>query len=88
MIDAASNLGVLEAKQGHLAEAVKLWQSAFERAPGKSEIGMNLARAFCAAEKFEAARSYTLRVLQFNPDLGRAKKLLSELNATPAKCGL
>jgi tetratricopeptide (TPR) repeat protein len=86
LIDAATNLGVLEAKQGHLAEAIKLWQSAFERAPGRSEIGMNLARAFCAAAHYDVARSYTLRVLQFNPDLGPAKKLFIELNAAPPKC--
>ncbi len=86
LIDAATNLGVLEAKQGHLKEAIKLWQSAFERAPGKSEIGMNLARAFCAAGQYDSARNYTLRVLEFNPDLGPAKKLFVELNATPPKC--
>jgi Flp pilus assembly protein TadD len=85
-IDAATNLGVLEAKQRHLAEAVKLWQSAFERAPGRSEIGMNLARAFCAAAQYEAARTYTRRVLQFNPDRGSAKKLLAALNETPPRC--
>jgi predicted CXXCH cytochrome family protein len=85
-IDAATNLGVLEAKQGRTGEAIKLWQSAFERAPGKSEIGMNLARVFCEVEQFEAARSAVLRVLRFNPDLGPAKKLLAELNANPPRC--
>lgn len=85
-IDAATNLGVLEAKQGRSGVAIKLWQAAFERAPGKSEIGMNLSRVFCATEQFEAARSAVLRVLRFNPDLGPAKKLLAELNANPPRC--
>jgi hypothetical protein len=87
LIDAASNLGVLDAQSGHLNEAVHLWQGAFQRAPGCSNIGMNLARALCAAGHFAEARDYTLRVLQFNPDLGSAKKLLNQLNADPPKCG-
>ena len=88
LIDAATNLGVLEAKSGHMSEAVTLWQGSFQRAPGRSSIGMNLARTFCGSGQFDEARTYTLRVLQFNPDLGAAKKLLNGLNADPPKCGL
>jgi tetratricopeptide (TPR) repeat protein len=87
LIDAATNLGVLEAKSGHIREAVTLWQTSFQRAPGRSSIGMNLARTFCGGGQFDEARTYTLRVLQFNPDLGAAKKLLNGLNADPPKCG-
>jgi hypothetical protein len=47
---------------------------------------MNLARAFCATGQTNDARNYTLRVLQFNPDLTAARKLLSGLNADPPKC--
>ncbi len=82
-----TNLGVLEARSGQLADAVNLWQDAFRRAPGRSSIGMNLAHAFCAAGQVKEARNYTLRVLQFNPDLGAAKTLLKQLNADPPKCG-
>jgi tetratricopeptide (TPR) repeat protein len=88
LIDAATNLGVLEAKSGHMREAVTLWQGSFQRAPGRSSIGMNLARTFCGSGQVDEARTYTLRVLQFNPDLGAAKKLLNGLNADPPKCGL
>lgn len=88
LTDAATNLGVLQAKRGQVTEAVKLWQSAFERAPGKSEIGMNLARAFCSAAQYDVARDYTLRVLEFNPDLDGAKQLLRALNSNPARCAL
>jgi hypothetical protein len=49
----ATNLGVLEANQGRATEVIKLWQAAFERAPGRSEIGLNLARLFCQTEQFE-----------------------------------
>jgi len=87
LIDAATNLGVIEANSGHLREAVMLWEGAFQRAPGRSSIGMNITRAFCAAGQVEQARDFTMRVLQFNPDLDAAKKLLNGLNATPAKCG-
>ena len=31
--DAATNLGILEARSGNLQGAVKLWQAAFERVP-------------------------------------------------------
>ena len=87
LLDAATNLGVIEANSGHLREAVTLWEGAFQRAPGRSSIGMNIARAFCGAGQFDQARDFTLRVLQFNPDLDSAKKLLNGLNATPPKCG-
>jgi hypothetical protein len=87
LLDAATNLGVIEANRGHIRDAVTLWEGAFQRAPGRSSIGMNIARAFCSAGHVDEAREFTLRVLQFNPDLDSAKKLLNGLNATPAKCG-
>lgn len=87
LLDAEVNLGVLEAQSGHIADAVRLWQDAFRRAPGRSSIGMNLARAFCATGQVQDARNYILRVLEFNPDMGAAKKLLKQLNSDPPKCG-
>jgi hypothetical protein len=86
-IDAASNLGVIEARSGNLKRAVELWQSVFQRAPADSSVGMNLAHAFCAAGKFDDARSTVQRVLRFNPDLASAKKLLQSLKADPPGCG-
>jgi tetratricopeptide (TPR) repeat protein len=86
--NAGTNLGVLEEQQGNTAEAIKGWQSAFERAPGRSGIGMNLSRTFCGASQFDAARDVVLRVLQFSPDLTPAKHLLAELNANPPGCGI
>ena len=86
LIDAADNLGVIEAQNGHGREAIELWQSAFRRAPAKSGIGLNLVRSFCALGRFDDARSYALRVLEFNPDMGVAKKLLQSLNRTPPSC--
>lgn len=86
LIDAADDLGVIEAEKGHIREAIDLWEGAFRRAPGRSGIGLNLIRSFCALGKFDDARAYALRVLEFNPDLGDAKRLLRSLNHTPPSC--
>ena len=47
---------------------------------------MNLAYASCGTGQYKQARDYVLRVLEFNLDLGRAKKLLSSLNAETPNC--
>ena len=41
--EAALNLGVIEAQAGNADRAIKLWQGPFDRIPGRSEVGMNLA---------------------------------------------
>jgi len=85
-LEAATNLAAIDATQGRLAEALKLWQSAFDRAPGKSEIGLNLARLYCASNQLGLARATALRLLRFNPDLPSAKHLLSSLNSSSPSC--
>jgi tetratricopeptide (TPR) repeat protein len=84
--DAAANLGMLEAQEGNLRKAVELWQGPFARAPHRSALGMNLAMAFCAAGQKEQAARYVERVLEFNPDYGKAKSLLAHLHANPVQC--
>jgi tetratricopeptide (TPR) repeat protein len=86
-IDAASNLGVIDAEAGQTDKAISLWRPAFLRAPGKSGIGMNLARTLCKSGQLKETRTTLERVLRFNPDLSEARTLLRELNASPAKCG-
>lgn len=44
LISVATNLGVIDAQSGNFLEAVKLLQPAFDRAPGRSSLGMDLAR--------------------------------------------
>ena len=88
LVDAATNLAVIEARAGNLGDAISLWQKAFEHAPARSSIGLNLARAYCNEGKVEEARNYTLRVLEFNPDLTTAKNMLKSLNQVPAKLRL
>lgn len=84
--DAAANLGVLEARAGNLRRAAELWQGVFERVPYRSAVGMSLAIVFCTAGQKEDARKYVERVLEFNPDYGRAKSLLKHLSADPVQC--
>lgn len=86
--EAATNLGVLEARNGHLRRAVELWQGVFQRAPWRSPVGVNIALGFCSAGKFDEATLYVKRVLQFNPDFASGRTLLSQLAATPPRCSL
>jgi hypothetical protein len=87
LIDAENNLGVIEAQGGQVNNAANLWLSAFQNAPYRSSIGLNLGRAYCAEGKVNEARTYTLRVLEFNPDLAAAKQMLQQLSKAPASCG-
>ena len=80
------NLGALDARSGDLRDAVHLWEQAFKRVPYRSEIGMNLALAFCTSGQTDEARRDVLRVLEFNPDNAKAKRLWSNLNAEPVQC--
>ncbi|MBV9087873.1 MAG: tetratricopeptide repeat protein [Acidobacteriaceae bacterium] len=85
-ITAALNLGVLQAQQGRASRAVELWQGAFARAPYRSAIGMNLAAVLCESGQPKAARDYVARVLEFNPDLLPAMRLLQRLQSDPPRC--
>jgi predicted CXXCH cytochrome family protein len=86
MIDAAANLGVIEARAGNYSRAADLWGPAFARAPGRSAIGMNLAHISCDTGQFDKARAYVARVLQFNPDSPNAKSFAKALSADPPSC--
>jgi len=65
---------------------VELWQGAFARVPERSAIGVNLGMAFCVAGQKEEARKYVERVLEFNPDYGKAKSLMVHLKEDPVEC--
>jgi tetratricopeptide (TPR) repeat protein len=70
-----------------MENAIALWQKALDLAPARSSIGLNLARAYCNEGKVAEARTATLRVLEFNPDLATAKQMLSYVGQTRSKCG-
>jgi Flp pilus assembly protein TadD len=84
--DAATNLGIVEAREGNLRRAVELWQGAFARVTDRSAIGMDLAMAFCVAGQKDVARQYVMRVLEFNPDYGKAKSLLRRMSRDAGQC--
>jgi hypothetical protein len=84
--EAALNLGVIEAQAGNADGAIILWQGPFDRVPGRSEVGMNLALLYCSTGKMEQARATITQVLKFNPDLTSARKLQRHLNGDPATC--
>jgi Tetratricopeptide repeat/Cytochrome c554 and c-prime len=85
-LDAIVNLGVIEAQSGNPKAALKLWQDALERAPAHSAIGIDLALVSCDLGQVAETRDYLSRVLQFNPDSGKARQFLERLNAQPPKC--
>lgn len=75
---AATNLGVIEAQAGNLERAVQLWESAFDRAPDNTAIGLNLCKVLWQQGKRAQAREELKRLLEFNPDLPDAEDLLRE----------
>jgi lipopolysaccharide biosynthesis regulator YciM len=77
----------VEARTGNLKHAVELWQEVFERTPYRSTVGLNLAIAFCASGQKDIARQFVQRVLQFNPDSGKAKSLMTNITKNePSQC--
>jgi predicted Zn-dependent protease len=71
-----------------MARAAELWEDAFRRAPGRSGIGLNLARLYCGVGEFRRALDVTERELEFNPDDPQAKALLRQLVGDSPKCGV
>jgi Tetratricopeptide repeat/Cytochrome c554 and c-prime len=88
LIDAAANLGVIDAQAGSLLEAARLLGQAFDRAPGRSAAGIDLARVQCLAGHFDEARRTATRVLQFNPDMAQAQALLLDFKSATPKCSV
>jgi len=86
--EAANNLAVIEAGEGHLQRAVSLWQAVFNQAPWRSSVGINIALAFCSANRYEIAREYLVRVQEFNPDSSAARSLVNRLSAEHPECSI
>jgi len=86
LIDATTNLGVIEAQSGDFPQAAKLFQAAFERAPARSSVGINLARVFCLEGRPDDGRASLARVLEFNPDMSLATRLLEDLKRPNPSC--
>jgi predicted CXXCH cytochrome family protein len=86
-LDAAVNLGVIEAQSGSVERALTLWRDTFQRAPWRSSIGMNLARLACNLGNGEETTQSLRRVLQFNPDSPEARQFLQGLENRTIACG-
>jgi protein O-GlcNAc transferase len=85
-LDAEANLALIEANAGNLNRAAALWRSAFARAPGRSSLGINLARALCLTGHGEESKAAIARVLDFNPDLSTAREMLKQLESGEVSC--
>jgi Tfp pilus assembly protein PilF len=84
--EAATNLGVIYASKGDLRKALGLWQGVFEKNPGLSEAGVNLAAGLCQAGETARARQTLIEVLKYQADFGRARAMLRELENRPERC--
>jgi tetratricopeptide (TPR) repeat protein len=85
-LDVEANLALIEANAGNLVRAAALWKSAFARAPGRSSLGINLARALCLTGHGEESKAAIARVLEFNPDLSAAREMLKQLESGEVSC--
>ena len=86
LVDAAGNLGVMEANAGHFDKAIALWKPAFERAPERSSLGLNLARGLCLSGRADEVRATITRMLEFNPDSAAGRGMLKQLDGGEVKC--
>ena len=86
-LDAAGNLALIEASSENYDRATALWKSAFERAPGRSTFGTNLARSFCLSGHGKEAKDALVTVLEFNPDSSLARQMLQQLESGEVTCG-
>jgi len=86
--EAATNLAVIEAKAGHLRRAVSLWEIVFKESPWRSSVGVNIALGYCSVNRYDEAKAYVKRVLEFNPDYAVGRTLLDRLSADPPGCSL
>jgi len=83
---AAGDLAVLDAQGGDFGAALPLWQSVFQRDPGASAAGIDLAVAQCRSSGKAAAAETLRRVLLFSPDNDAARRFSLALAAGTLHC--
>jgi tetratricopeptide (TPR) repeat protein len=79
--DAIVNLGGIYAVQGRIEDALSLWREALQSNAGLTEAAINLALAYRSQEKLPQAREVLQRALHFDPDSGKARQLLKEIES-------
>jgi tetratricopeptide (TPR) repeat protein len=85
-LDAAASLGELEVERGAVREGVRRWMDVFERAPQRTDVAVNVTRAFCAAGLVKEAQGVLQRGLEFNPDSREAREARRKLEMNPPEC--
>ncbi len=81
---ALSNLGVLLAKVGRLADSEAMLRKAFDRNEASAGLAMNLARVECSIGQGEAGRTALNTALDFNPHLRQLRDLARQMSV----CGV
>jgi predicted CXXCH cytochrome family protein len=81
---AAINLGTCRANRGDLSAAISLWEKALARAPGEEAARLNLAVALYRTGERDAAVAALKEALRLDPLSSRARRLISEIQGTPA----
>jgi predicted CXXCH cytochrome family protein len=85
-LDAAASLGQLQVERGEVREGVRRWMDVFERAPERTEVAINISRAFCAAGLQKEAQQVAERALDFNPDSHDGKLTQRKVAKDPPEC--
>lgn len=75
------NLGGYYMKRGRSKDAMRLWSDAIARAPGLTSARVNLAVAQYRAGDRAAAEATLRKALEYDPDDGTTRQLLSEIQA-------
>lgn len=75
-LTAQSDLGILLAKEGNLAESLQLLRSAFDRNNDVAGLAMNLARVQCMMGDVSGVRSTLQSTLIYNPGVAEIQHFL------------
>jgi hypothetical protein len=73
---AATNLGVIRARQGQLDEAIRLWRIALAANPAQTGVRMNIAQALMRQGKRTEAMAEASQALVYDPDQPAIRRLL------------
>jgi hypothetical protein len=82
----AGNLALLKAGNRRYADAMALWQRAFDEDPVQLKAGMNLAIVECGLGQKEAALGTLRRILAFSPDHWQARELMRGIRSGNRPC--
>lgn len=74
---AATNLGVIRARQGQLDEAIRLWRIALAANPAQTGVRMNIAQALLRQGKRDLAIAEAREALAYDPDQPAIRRLLA-----------